>query len=118
MNQSGSTDVRVLKVSQQVGRSPQRYTISHTWQDPFKINRFQSGSIEGLHLFKFEVTILMSRDQLSLLSSLTPKQDELQTQLMGLLSIVMSLIRPMNGVFEMNITSHLARWMNIELNLD
>ena len=32
---------------------------------------------------KFEVTILMYRDQLSLLSSLTPKQDELETQLIG-----------------------------------
>ena len=33
VNQSGSKDVRVLEVSQQVGRSLQRYTISYTWQD-------------------------------------------------------------------------------------
>ena len=53
VNQSGSTpDMRVLEVSQQVRRSPQRYTISHTWQDTFEINRFQSGSVEGLHQFK------------------------------------------------------------------
>ena len=55
---------------------------------------------------------------MSLLSSLTPKQDELETQLMGLLFIVMSLIEPMNGVFEMNITSDFAGWMNMKLNLD
>ena len=62
VNQSGSTDVRVLEVSQQVGRSPQRYTISRTWQDTFEINRFQSGSVEDLHLFKFRnlcVEVLM-----------------------------------------------------------
>lgn len=55
---------------------------------------------------------------MSLLSSLTPKQDELETQLMGLSSIAMSLIGPMNGVFEMTITFDLTGWMNIELNLD
>ena len=53
-----------------------------------------------------------------MLSSLTPKQDELETQLMGLSSIAMSLIGPMNGVFEMTITFDLTGWMNIELNLD
>lgn len=53
---------------------------------------------------------------MSLSSSST--QDELETQLMGLSSIVMSLIGPMNGVFEMSITSDLTGWMNIELNLD
>ena len=37
---------------------------------------------------------------------------------MGLLSVVMSLTGPMNGVCEMRITSDLTRWMNIELNLD
>ena len=37
---------------------------------------------------------------------------------MGLSSIVMSLIGPMNGVFEMSITSDLTESMNIELNLD
>ena len=58
----------------------------------------------------------MGGDQLSLSSSST--QDELETQLMGLSSIVMSLIGPMNGVFEMSITSDLTGWMNIELNLD
>ena len=52
VNQSGSMEVRVLEVSQEVGRSPQRYKISHTWQDTFEINRFQSGSVAGLHLFK------------------------------------------------------------------
>ena len=55
---------------------------------------------------------------MNLLSSLTPKQDELETQLMGLSSIVMRLIGPMNGVFEMSSTSDLTGWMNIELNLD
>ena len=56
---------------------------------------------------------------MSLLSSLTPKQDELETQiLMGLSSVVMSLIGPMNGVCEMSVTSDLTGWMNIELNLD
>ena len=50
--------------------------------------------------------------------SLSSTQDELETQLMGLSSIVMSLIGPMNGVFEMSITSDLTGWMNIELNLD
>ena len=123
VNQSGSTGVRVLEVSQQVGRSPQGYTISHTWQNTFEVYRFQSGAVEGIHLFKFEifalkfqVPILMWGDQLSLSSSST--QDELETQLMGLSSIVMSLIGPMNGVFEMSITSDLTGWMNIELNLD
>ena len=53
---------------------------------------------------------------MSLSSSST--QDELETQLMGLSSMVMSLIGPMNGVFEMSITSDLTGWMNIELNLD
>ena len=53
---------------------------------------------------------------MSLSSSST--QDELETQLMGLSSIVMILIGPMNGVFEMSITSDLTGWMNIELNLD
>ena len=53
---------------------------------------------------------------MSLSSSST--KDELETQLMGLSSIVMSLIGPMNGVFEMSITSDLTGWMNIELNLD
>ena len=53
---------------------------------------------------------------MSLSSSST--QDELETQLMGLSSIVMSLIGPMNGVFEMSITSDLTGWMNIELTLD
>ena len=53
---------------------------------------------------------------MSLSSSST--QDELETQLMGLSSIVMSLIGLMNGVFEMSITSDLTGWMNIELNLD
>ena len=53
---------------------------------------------------------------MSLSSSST--QDKLETQLMGLSSIVMSLIGPMNGVFEMSITSDLTGWMNIELNLD
>ena len=53
---------------------------------------------------------------MSLSSSST--QDELETQLMGLSSIVMSLIGPMNVVFEMSITSDLTGWMNIELNLD
>lgn len=53
---------------------------------------------------------------MSLSSSST--QDELETQLMDLSSIVMSLIGPMNGVFEMSITSDLTGWMNIELNLD
>ena len=53
---------------------------------------------------------------MSLSSSST--QDELETQLMGLSSIVMGLIGPMNGVFEMSITSDLTGWMNIELNLD
>ena len=53
---------------------------------------------------------------MSLLSIST--QGELETQLMGLLSIMMSLIGPMNGVFEMSITSDLTGWMNIELNLD
>ena len=53
---------------------------------------------------------------MSLSSSST--QVELETQLMGLSSIVMSLIGPMNGVFEMSITSDLTGWMNIELNLD
>ena len=52
VNQSGSTDVRVLEVSQQVGRSPQGYTISHTWQNSFEVERFQSGTVECLHLFK------------------------------------------------------------------
>ena len=47
VNQSGSMDMRVLEVSQQVRRSSQRYTISHTWQDTFEINGFQSGSVEG-----------------------------------------------------------------------
>ena len=50
--------------------------------------------------------------------SSSSSQDELETQLMGLSSIVMSLIGPMNGVFEMSITSDLTGWMNIELNLD
>ena len=123
VNQSGSTGVRVLEVSQQVGRSPQGYTISHTWQNTFEVDRFQSGAVEGIRLFKFEifglkfqVPILMWGDQLSLSSSST--QDKLETQLMGLSSIVMSLIGPMNGVFEMSITSDLTGWMNIELNLD
>lgn len=53
-----------------------------------------------------------------MLSSLTPKQDELETQLIVLLSIVMGLIGPMNGIFEINITSDLVGWMNMELNLD
>ena len=53
---------------------------------------------------------------MSLLSIST--QGELETQLMGLLSIMMSLIGPMNGVFEMSITSDLTGWMNIEVNLD
>ena len=53
---------------------------------------------------------------MSLLSSST--QDELETQLMGLSSIVMSLIGPINGVFEMSITSDLTGWMNLKLNLD
>ena len=44
--------------------------------------------------------------------------NNMETQLMGLLSIVMSRIGPMNGVFEMNITSDLTGWMNMELNLD
>ena len=51
VNQSGSMDVPILKVGQQVGRSPQRYAIRNTWQDTFEVNRFQSGSVEGLHLF-------------------------------------------------------------------
>ena len=38
-----------------------------------------------------------------MLSSLTSKQGELETQLIGLLSIVINLIGLMNGVFEMNI---------------
>ena len=53
---------------------------------------------------------------MSLLSSST--QDELETQLMGLSSIVMSLIGPINGVFEVSITSDLTGWMNLKLNLD
>ena len=53
VNQSGSTGVRVLEVSQQVGRSPQGYAISHTWQNTFEVDRFQSGAVEGIHLFKF-----------------------------------------------------------------
>ena len=57
VNQSGSMDVQVLQVSQQVGRSPQRYTISHTWQDTFEISRFRSPSGEGLHLFKLRYLI-------------------------------------------------------------
>ena len=52
VNQSGSTDVRVLEVSQQVGRSPQGYTVSHTWQNTLEADRFQNGVVEGLHLFK------------------------------------------------------------------
>ena len=52
VNQSGSTDVRVLEISLQVGRSPQAYTISHTWQSTFEVDRFQSGTVEGLHLIK------------------------------------------------------------------
>ena len=58
VNQSGSTGVRVLEVSQQVGRSPQGYTISHTWQNTFEVGRFQSGAVEGIHLFKFEIFAL------------------------------------------------------------
>lgn len=53
-----------------------------------------------------------------MLSSLTPKQDELKTQLIGLSSIVICLIGPMNGIFEINMTSDLAGWMNMEFNLD
>ena len=52
VNQSGSTDVRVLEVSQQVGRSLLGYTISHTWQSTFEVDRFQSRAVEDLHLFK------------------------------------------------------------------
>lgn len=52
VNQSGSTDVRILEVGQQVGRSLQRYTISYAWQNTFEVNRIQSGSVEGPHLFK------------------------------------------------------------------
>jgi len=44
VNQSGRTDVRVLEVSQQVGRSPQGYTISRTWQNSFEVDRFQRNS--------------------------------------------------------------------------
>lgn len=52
VNQSGSMDVQVLEVSQQVGRSPLGYTISHTWQNTFEVNRFWSRVFEGLHLLK------------------------------------------------------------------
>ena len=112
------------RVSQQVGKSPQGYTISHTWQNSFEVNsKFQSGAAEGLHLFKLwnlrwnlKQPFWCEETSWACYQVLTPKQFELKTQLMGLSSIVMSLIGPMNGVFE--ITSDLTGWMNIELNLD
>ena len=46
-----------------------------------------------------------------MLSSLTFKQDELETQLIVLLSIVTGLIGPMHGIFEINIYFRLG-WMD------